>query len=383
MDSCDVLIAGAGPAGSSCAWALRAAGLDVVVLDRSTFPRDKVCGGWVTPPVMQALEIDPEAYAQAHVAQPIKGFVVACMGQRDVEVGFGRTVSYGIRRCEFDHYLLRRCGARIGEGVALNSIERCGDGWIINGEIKARLLVGAGGHFCPVSRSLGNHHSAQPVVAQEIEFEMDAAQESSCRIRMEVPELYFCRDLRGYGWCFRKGNFLNIGLGRLDPRDLPGHVNQFLQFLRKSGKVGFDVAARFAGHAYFLFGDSQRQLVDDAVLLIGDSAGLAYPFSGEGIRPAVESGILAAQVIVAADSVYTRDRLDLYSELLLARFGNGRGHLAPLADYLPRKLRDGLGRLLMRNQSFCRRVILQDWFLNMQGQPLAWQAPAGLTAESA
>ena len=49
MDTCDALVVGGGPAGSSCARALERAGLDVVVLDRASFPRDKVCAGWVTP----------------------------------------------------------------------------------------------------------------------------------------------------------------------------------------------------------------------------------------------------------------------------------------------------------------------------------------------
>ena len=62
MDACDVLIVGGGPAGSSCAWGLRGSGLDVAILDRQTFPRDKICGGWITPQVMSELGIDPAEY---------------------------------------------------------------------------------------------------------------------------------------------------------------------------------------------------------------------------------------------------------------------------------------------------------------------------------
>ena len=58
METCDVLIVGGGPAGSSCAWGLRYAGLDVLVVDRKAFPRDKVCAGWITPQVVQSLTID-------------------------------------------------------------------------------------------------------------------------------------------------------------------------------------------------------------------------------------------------------------------------------------------------------------------------------------
>jgi len=64
MDSCDVLVVGGGPAGSTCAGRLVRAGLDVVVIDKSSFPRDKVCAGWITPEVVRLLELDLPAYAK-------------------------------------------------------------------------------------------------------------------------------------------------------------------------------------------------------------------------------------------------------------------------------------------------------------------------------
>lgn len=370
MYSCDVLIAGGGPAGSSCARALRSSGLHVVILDKSVFPRDKVCGGWITPFVLQALEVNPESYASGRTFQPIIGFRVSCMGQREVDVAYDRVVSYGIRRCEFDEYLLRRSGALVREGVPIESLQRYGDSWIINGEIKTRLLVGAGGHFCPVSRFIGNTNAAEPVIAQEIEFAMDGQQAASCNIAPEVPELSFCRDLQGYGWCFRKGNFLNIGLGRLDRHALPEHVREFLQLLGATGRLAFDPPNRLFGHAYLLFGRSPRKLVDDSVMLIGDAAGLAYAQSGEGIRPAVESGLLAAKVIKSVDGRYTRDHLERYSALLAARFSNRRPHGETLARILPRNLRNRIARLLLSKEWFCRRFVVDNWFLHAQDPTL-------------
>ena len=124
MDACDVLIVGAGPAGSSCAWKLRDSGLNVVILDRQTFPRDKVCGGWITPPVVEELEIDLEEYSGGHVLQNIHGFRTSRMGSREVETDYGRPISYGIRRCEFDDFLLKRCRARVHQGVPLTRLEQ-------------------------------------------------------------------------------------------------------------------------------------------------------------------------------------------------------------------------------------------------------------------
>ena len=103
------------------------------------------------------------------------------------------------------------------------SLQRDNDGWIVNGNIRARLVVGAGGHFCPVAKLTGAKPPREnAVVAQEAEFEMDERQQAGCRVRAEIPELYFCADIKGYGWCFRKQNFLNIGLGRMDQHRLLG-----------------------------------------------------------------------------------------------------------------------------------------------------------------
>jgi menaquinone-9 beta-reductase len=365
MRACDVLIVGGGPAGSSCAWGLRDSGLDVVVLDKAAFPRDKICGGWITPFVLDALHINPEEYRQGRTLQPILSFRISCLGDKETQVEYERPVSFGIRRREFDEYLVRRCGAELHENVAVKSIERSGDTWIVNGEFKTHLLIGAGGHFCPVSRLVGSAKSEQPVVAQESEFLMDEAQAASCRISGDAPELYFCRDLQGYGWCFRKDNFLNIGLGRLDQHKLSQHVNAFVNFLREHQKIGFDLPRRPAGHAYLLFGYSPRKLVDDGLMLIGDSAGLAYAQSGEGIRPAVESGLIAADVVLHSSRNYSARQLADYPMLLQERFGRSIGAAESLGKHLPRSLRNLAGRMLLRNKHFCRSTVVENWFLRM------------------
>jgi menaquinone-9 beta-reductase len=290
MDACDVLIVGGGPAGSSCAWGLRDSGLDVAILDRQTFPRDKICGGWITPQVLSELGINSAAYGCGRVLQPITAFRIGWIGGPAFDTRYDTTVSYGIRRREFDDYLLRRSGARLLQGIALTSLQRESGGWLVNGTIRARLVVGAGGHFCPVAKLTGAKPAREnAVVAQEAEFEMDARQQAACRVLPDTPELYFCADIKGYGWCFRKDNYLNIGLGRMDQHRLSEHVAAFVRFLKSVGRISFDLPSALPGHAYLLYGVSERKMADDGVLLIGDAAGLAYKQSGEGIRPAIES----------------------------------------------------------------------------------------------
>jgi geranylgeranyl reductase family protein len=368
MDACDVLIVGGGPAGSSCAWKLRNAGLDVAILDKQVFPRDKVCGGWVTPEVVDELEIDLEEYiaGQRRVLQPIAGFRTGCISGRTVETRYGAPVSYGIRRREFDHYLLQRSGARGILGVALTSLKRSGTEWIANGSITAKMVVGAGGHFCPVARLTGaKPKSETAVVAQEVEFEMDEAQMAACSVGCDTPELYFCADLKGYGWCFRKQNFLNVGLGRMDQHRLSSHVADFRKFLKSAGRLSFDISCALQGHAYLLYGASSRKLVSDGLLLAGDSAGLAYSQSGEGIRPAIESGLLAAKTILAAEGNYSHGRLELYRESIAGRFGGiGTDWATNFGSHLPSRLISALGRRLFNSNWFAREVILDRWFLH-------------------
>ena len=366
MESSSVLIVGGGPAGSSCAKELHDAGVDTIVLDKSVFPRNKVCGGWITPEVLEELKIDPAEYAAGRVMQPITGFLTGTIGGAWIETEYGRTVSYGIRRFEFDDYLLNRCGAQLNLGTPLKSIERLADGWLVNGEIRTRLIVGAGGHFCPVARFLGARNSEEtPVTAQEVEFQMSAEQLGSCSIRGELPELFFCEDMLGYGWCFRKGDFLNVGLGRLDPRSLPVHVAAFVRFLNETGKVTFDLPHSMRGHAYLIQRETKRKLVDDGILLIGDAAGLAYSQSGEGILPAIESGLLAAKAILDAGGDYACERLSSYRDMLTSRYGESQGDWATrIGRSLPPQAMQSLAKMLLGTRWFSRHVVLDRWFLH-------------------
>ncbi len=373
MDAFDVVIVGGGPAGSSCAWRLRNSGLRVAILDKQTFPRDKVCGGWITPAVLQELAIDPDEYGRTRVLQPITGFRTSCIGGPPVETRYETPVSYGIRRFEFDDYLVKRSGACLVQGESLTHLERSGGEWLLNGRIKTPLLVGAGGTFCPVARHLGARVNRETIVtAQEAEFEMDARQISACSIQEETPELYFCRDLKGYGWCFRKKNVLNVGLGRLDPHRLSGHVADFLKFLRASGRLSFDVPAALVGHAYLLYDSAARNVVDEGVLLIGDAAGVAYAQSGEGIRPAVESGLLAAKVIARAQGRYSREQLEIYRTLLIDRFhGSESNWLTRIGGRIPAPAISAVARWILARPWFARSVVLNGWFLRKNDPALS------------
>ncbi len=114
-----------------------------------------------------------------------------------------------------------------------------------------------------------------------------------------------------------------------------------------------------------------RPLFADGALLVGDAAGLAYPKSGEGIRPAVESGLLAARTIIEARGDYSARRLATYPERLRARFGDGEGPADSFADLLPAGIRALLARGLFGHPGLLKRVVLDRGFLHTNQPALA------------
>jgi len=368
MDSCDVLIVGGGPAGSACATRLVAAGVDVLVCDAANFPRHKVCAGWITPPVIDDLQIDLCDYSRDRTLQPITGFRTGLIDHQDaIDTRYDEPVSFGIRRCEFDEYLLRRSRARLHLGMRIKEIRRDGRHWIVasaDDTVRARMLVGAGGHFCPVARWL-NPSSLRDalVVAQETEFEIDPDDRRGFTIAGEMPELFFTTDLTGYGWCFRKQSYLNVGFGRIDCQSLSKSASSFLEFLKTRYRMPAQSNQQWHGHAYLLAEPVARRIVDSGVLLIGDAAGLAYPESGEGIRPGIESGLMAAAVLIEAHGDYSAERLGLYHRQIQRRFRSA-GFGAALRHAIPSAVSARVGRQLMRFPWFVRHALLDRAFLH-------------------
>ena len=370
MEYYDIIIVGAGPAGSTLARALEDSGKRVLIIDKQAFPRDKTCAGWVTPAVMASLDIDPGKYSVGRTLQPIRRFRIGMMGQSAVENDHRDIVSYGIRRCEFDDYLLDRAECEKQLATPVKSINRNNGNWVINDQWQAPLLVGAGGHFCPVARLLGDGPGKHETVvaAKEVEFEMTPEQARACEARGDTPELWFCRDLKGYAWVFRKGSYLNIGLGREDNHRLSDHLEAFVEEMKQSGRLPSDLPGRFKGHAYLLYAHANRPLVDDGVLLIGDAAGLAYTQSGEGIRPAIESALMAANVIKAATD-YSALSLQSYGERIAERFGTRATDQQPGFE-VPEWLKQPIASTLMRSHWFTRKVVTEKWFLHQEVPPL-------------
>ncbi len=379
MDTCDVLIVGGGPAGSSCAWSLRHTGLDIVIVDAATFPRDKVCAGWITPHVIEDLEIDVDCYRATRVFQPITGFRIGMLGEdATCDIHYRHPVSFAVRRCEFDQYLLMRSGARLVCGARVDRIRRRRSRWVVGDTFETPLLVGAGGHWCPVARMLNPAPRRDALIAaQEFECLLEGENARRCRVERGIVEMFFCHDLSGYAWCVRKGDYLNVGVGSYGGRPIPSAGSQFVEFLIRTKRIPAGLDYRWRGHAYATH--SQPRLTDDGVLLVGDAAAVADPRSGEGIRQAIESGLLAGSCIASAAREYTATRLGGYAATARQRFGAGAHMSHTIRAQVLNAISGIVAPRLLRLPWFVRRVLLDRWFLHTADSPLnRWGvAPTG------
>jgi len=212
-----------------------------------------------------------------------------------------------------------------------------------------------------------------PIAAVVAEVELGPGELAACPLTPGHTSLAFLDDVKGYGWLVRKGPVLNVGLGALGGTELRSRLAAYLEHLRKSGALPGTVELPFKGHAYLPFrAGNGRSIVGDRALVIGDAAGLAYPESGEGILPAVESAILAAQTILCASADYRPRWLEPYAAAVAERFGSAGSTTRRLG--LPAPVQRMGTRLLLGNSWLTRHLVLDRWFLHRAQPPLVPRA---------
>jgi flavin-dependent dehydrogenase len=289
----EVIVVGGGPAGASAAWELTRRGRDCLVLDRETFPREKLCAGWITPEVVRDLEFDP-----AHYPHRFLTFDVLNIHVKGLSVPL-RSPQHSIRRFEFDRWLLERSGAEV-QTHNVRSIVADGDGYRIDDAYRCRYLIGAGGTRCPVYRDLFRDAQPRRKELQAVVLEL----EYPCEWRDPSCHLWFLTNgLPGYAWYVPKENgYLNIGVGGMAEKlkqrggEIRRHWDALVAALRRRGLI-HETPAAPGGYSYFLRGGTESPRLGNA-FVTGDSAGLATRDLCEGIGPAVRSGLRAARAIL-------------------------------------------------------------------------------------
>lgn len=283
MKTVDVLIVGAGPAGSVCAYLLQKAGISCLLIDRATFPRDKLCGGGLTPKCWKLLdELIPGFKYEYNSIRKIR-LTVEENNHCDFESALELRL---VKRKEFDNDLVelyKSVGGEFQQGSFLRYDEQ-EDGSLVvtlkSGEqIVCRYMVGADGSTSTVRHFLANNHdNGFLILEQYVEKSPDNA------IEVTLSKDY---DLRGYYYRFPNSEFDAIGYG-----DESATIEKFREILKQKNIP----ETKLLGCYIYLKNDYP---LHDRVILIGDAGGFANRLTSEGIRPAFETARNAAEAIIS------------------------------------------------------------------------------------
>lgn len=308
----DVIIAGAGPAGTTMAYHLARAGLEVLVLEKEFMPREKPCGGGVTYKAARLLEFPWEDI----IEDTIQTVVFTFRGRGRVPIQPAKPVAYMITRSNFDSLLAKYAklaGANIIEGNAVREIiveDNYVSVWVGGETYRGKIFVGADGVNGKSAKLLGLHNPEEtgPTLELEIECPLQILEQNRGVIKLDGGAVPW-----GYGWVFPKKNHLSIGLGVFTCK-VKGLRQYLNNFLAREGLDSFKVIC-VKGFPIPISGGKKRKFYNKSALLIGDAAGLVDPFCGEGIYYAIKSAQLASEAIL--DNKANMERApSIYQELV-------------------------------------------------------------------
>jgi geranylgeranyl reductase family protein len=287
VEQFDVLVVGAGPAGSTAAYRLAGAGVRVLLVDRARFPRDKPCGGAISARAMSELPFDPHPVVE-HVADRME---LSYRGRQPHVRGGRHTLASLTQRHRLDHFLVEQAlnaGTELRDGVSVTEISE--HGARVDGRpVKCKLLIGADGANGHTTRSLGLASERIYGVALEGNLAHNHLRDPKRWSNGVVIELGTIAG--GYCWIFPKGDHINIGVGgwvSVGPT-LRNHLKELcnrrgFDYSQLTDLRGYRLPARTPG----------APLARGRALLVGDAAGLVDPLWGDGLYAAFLSSRLAS-----------------------------------------------------------------------------------------
>jgi geranylgeranyl reductase family protein len=292
----DVLIAGAGPAGSYAAYLLAREGVRVALLDRARFPRDKVCGGGLSAKTLALLAPVPTSV----VHKTFTGAWIAWRGRRAFAKDLGRAVGCTVVRSEFDHWLVvqaQAAGAQFHPETAVRGVREDAHGVQIDttrGAFRARVVFAADGVASAIRALLFGRRAVAlaPAVEALVYCSAERLERFGDRVLFDLGGMP-----RGYGWIFPKRDHLNAGVYSIfGGAGIRKHLQAFLQ---RYGLPADARTVRMCGHAIPVR-NAMRSYQLGSVWLLGDAAGFADAVYGEGIYFALKSAKLASSIVLKA-----------------------------------------------------------------------------------
>ena len=294
MESFDVAVVGAGPAGSTTAYRLARAGARVLLIDRARFPRDKPCGGGLTQRAVRQLPFSVEPVVEQEVDRFAVGFRFETTAERRSS---GGPLVLMTQRRRLDAYLAEQAaaaGADFRDGAKVTAIDVDGTVSTPTGRARATVVIGADGVNGVAARALGMDGNRRHGVALEGNVPYTATTRAEYRGRA-LAELGTVDG--GYSWIFPKGDHVNVGVGGWEHEG--PHLRAYLD--RLCAERGIDRAALTELRGFRLpMRTAGARASAGRILLAGDAAGLIDPLSGDGMYEAFVSGRIAAETALEA-----------------------------------------------------------------------------------
>jgi geranylgeranyl reductase family protein len=322
----DVIVAGAGPAGAVAARTLASAGLRTLLVDRAEFPRNKPCGGGISPRASRRFPwfdaalagIDVHRISKLHLEGP---------GGAVCDVSSAAPSVYLVRRVELDHALVKeavRAGARLVERFEITQVRRTAEGVTFTSrdgrELSAPAVIAADGVHSVTAKRLGVN-ARWPETGLAIDMMEETPVET---LRADRPNVlwiaYAYKGLDGYAYIFPKTRHVNVGVGCLLSHfkkavaDAPYELQQsFVNALVADGALQGRSDRRNFTPFLIPIGGPMRPAYRGPALFAGDAGGFVNAYTAEGIYYAMVSGELAGRALaktagdgVVAGPVYER-----------------------------------------------------------------------------
>lgn len=310
----DCIIVGAGPAGGTAAYHLAKRGRSVLVLEKEALPRYKPCGGGVSPAIAEWFDFD---FSPA-ISLRVKQLRYTLKMEDPVEVTIDTTEPiWMVRREVFDEFLVKQAvaqGAELRDNTEVTGVEFKSDRWQIktNQEpIEGRYLIAADGSKGPMAKFL-RFKERKRRMAGALEVELPESAKVDTRVNFD-----FGMVKNGYIWNFPKADGYSIGIGTF----VGGGTQDLKGILAKYGQLfGLDVKnGKQYGHGLALW-DGDHKLHTQNAVLAGEAACVVDPFTAEGIRPSIFSGMKAA---ISIDEALggSGDALEKYTQVMSEEWG--------------------------------------------------------------